>query len=99
MHLREQGRRVSFVPAQTFVEDRLPLRHLETQRVGKIAVRGGIAGIELDCLAKTLDRGVDLSTVLEHAAEIVVQCRDAGAESQTAAQSLLGLIEPSQRPE
>src|ERR1019366_7188491 len=58
-------------PPQTFFENRLRLRRLETERIGEVAVSGRVARVEFQGSAEACDRRIELANVLEDAAQFV----------------------------
>src|ERR1019366_6218023 len=60
-------------PPQTFFENRLRLRRLETERIGEVAVSSRVARVEFQGSAEAGDCRIEFTNVLQHAAQIVME--------------------------
>ena len=92
-HRRGEAR----APALAFRANGFGRRRLEAERVGEIAVRRRIAGIEIERAPKAVDRLIELARILEHVAEVVVQSGVAGIDCKSAAQHVLRLVGAPER--
>ena len=61
------------IPPQALFAHRAGLQGLKAQRVREVAVRRRVARIEFRGLAEAVDRLIELTQILEHAAEVVMQ--------------------------